>query len=1041
MKNTIRYLSLLVMLCCSIIASGQTQLTLTVSPADAGTVSGSGVYATGRSVTLRATAATGFVFQNWTRTDGTVVSTSANFSYTKQEGDEVLTANFKYQPDTPGEPDTPVFPDKPKKDKYTLTLMASEGGSNLTGAGSYAPATKVSVSVTLLTNYTFLGWFTEQDSLVNSNLKFTYTMGEQDIVLTARFKYSPETPAEPDTPDFPDRPKQPHRISVKALPTEGGTVSVGNSNVTEGNSTNIKATAATNYTFVGWYVADTLFNEKATFSYTMQTKDIEFVAHFKYTPDTPTEPDTPDFPDRPKPQHQITVSAYPTEGGSVSVGSSKVIEGSTTSVKATAATNYTFAGWYVADTLFCEKATFNYTMQTKDIALVAHFRYTPGVPGEPDTPETSRNELFLKSSVRALPGQKVQYPIYLNSSDTLTDIAFNMSFPIGVTPNLGSIVVSEKAVGYTLKCEKLENGCKKRPGISNRRNAEGNEEEAYGSVYAVSLTGGRIEPCGTQLITVTLDVDETFTDSVSGRCGINQISVTNTDGSTETASARHGSMVLREVTEQGTYYYLTVISTGNGTTTVGGKAIRNSLQEIELLEGTSVYAYFAADQGFYLSRVNVDGVNVTEQLTDGRWLVNNITDDVLMEVDYAAVPHVRPTQFTVDGVAYEVTSDTMDVVNVVPNSTINYRGYLTIPSVVTYDDIEWTVTGLADSTFFGCSQLITLSVPATVTSVGNGVFWDCPRLAAVEWLSDTRLADTLWNNNRCVNMLLYVDNRNLAPETVQNVVVAGIGEKIILTDGADFYCPRAFTATQISYMHTYTQQTEISVCRGWESIALPFSATSIRHATQGEIYPFATLTEEDIEAGQRPFWLYEFTADDEWKAATELKAYVPYIISMPNSTAYSLAYRLGGSVTFAAEDAYIETTDMAENVEGTQRWFCPSFATGEAATTDFLLNVAAEYEGQAEGSVFARELRDIRPFEAYFRMESPHETKRFFTVFDDMASGIGNVYDIPRAMTDIMTSGTPVYDLCGRKMGTVKNNTLPALPQGIYIVGGRKIKL
>ena len=1050
MKNTIRYLSLLVVLCCSIASGGhvpeeeaaRSQLKLAVSPVDAGSVSGGGQYVTGASAYLRASAATGFVFLNWTAADGTVVSTSATFTYTKAEGDEVLTANFKYDPSTPGDPVTPVFPEKEVKDKYTLTLQTDDGGSSLKGAGDYAPGTEVNISVSTATNYTFAGWVAPDGTLLSQTAAYTYTMPDDDVTLRATFQYTPGAPGDPTTPVFPDKPVPvpTHKVTATVTPVDAGSATVGTADVAEGSTTQLKATAATGFVFTGWYVADTLYSVSATFTYTMLTEDIAFEARFEYQPGTPGDPTTPVFPDKPDPvpTHKVTATVTPVDAGSATVGTADVAEGSTTQLKATAATGFVFTGWYVADTLYNANATFTYTMLTEDIAFEARFEYRPGTPGDPAVPSSGRYSLFLKSSVRALPGRTVQYPVYLTCLDTLTDIHFNMSFPIGITPNLESIAVSEKAVGYTLKCEKLEGESKTRSYIAGRRYAEEDKDEDYGSVYALSLTGGQTAPCGTQLITMKLDVDETFTDSVSQRCGINQISVTNTDGTTETASARHGSMVLREVTEQGTYYYLTVISTGNGTTTVSGKAIRNSLQEVELLEGTSVYAYFAADQGFYLSRVAIDGVDITEQLANGRWLVNNITDDVTLEVDYAAVPHVRPTRFIVGGVAYQVTSDTADVVSVVPDSAVSYQGHLTIPETVTYDETLWTVTALADSAFCGCSELITLCVPTTVDSVGCGVFWDCPRLAAVEWLPGCPLADSLWNDNRCENMLLYVSNRSLAPETVQNVVVGDTGERIVLTDGADFYCPRAFTATRISYTHTYAQQTVPGVCRGWESIVLPFGATSIRHAAQGEIYPFALLTEEEIEAGLRPFWLYEFTADDEWKATGELKAYVPYIISMPNSTAYPAMYCLGGSVTFAAEDAYIETTDIAENVEGAQRWFCPSFAEAEAAEEDFLLNVAAEYEGHTEGSVFVRQLRKVRPFEAYFRLESPHEAKRFFSIFEDKASSIADTHNESAALPGINTEANVIYDMTGRKVGHIQDGASLTPLRGIYIIGGNK---
>ena len=114
----------------------QGALTLVADPSEGGSVSGGGTYTTGATVSVKATAASNFVFVNWTAADGTIVSETASFSYTKQAGDETLTAHFQYRPGSPGEPDTPVFPEK--KEKYKLTILAETGGSSPQGGGDYS---------------------------------------------------------------------------------------------------------------------------------------------------------------------------------------------------------------------------------------------------------------------------------------------------------------------------------------------------------------------------------------------------------------------------------------------------------------------------------------------------------------------------------------------------------------------------------------------------------------------------------------------------------------------------------------------------------------------------------------------------------------------------------------------------------------------------------------------------------------------------------------------------------------------------------------
>ena len=67
-------------------------VTVSINPAEAGTVSGAGAYGYNSTCILTATPAEGYFFMNWTQ-DGEVVSTAATYSFTV-ESDTELVANF-----------------------------------------------------------------------------------------------------------------------------------------------------------------------------------------------------------------------------------------------------------------------------------------------------------------------------------------------------------------------------------------------------------------------------------------------------------------------------------------------------------------------------------------------------------------------------------------------------------------------------------------------------------------------------------------------------------------------------------------------------------------------------------------------------------------------------------------------------------------------------------------------------------------------------------------------------------------------------------
>ena len=588
----------------------KTTLTVVADPPEGGSVSGGGSYEAGTSVQLKASANTGFQFVSWTR-DGEVVSTANNFKYTKGEGNETLVAHFIYNPSNPSEPDQPNI-----KKKYVLNLVTDEGGYSLSGAGTYAEGTSVRVSVYANTGFVFVGWYDSSETLVSNQSRFDYVVTGNET-LTARFKYAPDSPSEPTQPDI-------KRNYVLTLLTEEGGYSLsGAGTYLEGTSVRINVFAETGYLFTGWYDSNgELVSNQTRFDYTV-TGHATLTARFKYNPDSPSEPTQPDI----KVNHRIIVSASPEDGGTVSVDNATAYEGEQTRVRAYANTGFVFQGWYVADTLFQTASDFYYTMGKKDISLEARFVYNPSSPSEPNVPDNRKYSIYL-TSTRGLPGRTVQYPIYLSSLDSLANIQFNLTFPAGLTPDIDNIKLSGKAQGYTLSCKEVEVTADEPQGAPRRA---ADRETAY----QFTLTDGKLPACNTRLMVIDVAISENVTDTTQ-QVKINQVTVTDTEGTNTTASTRNGAVVMTESPGDGTYYYLTLISTGSGQATVNSRTVRNSLQIFDLLEGSSTNIYFAPDNGYHIDKVTLNEVDITDQvLENSRYLFSNVNADATLTVMFA----------------------------------------------------------------------------------------------------------------------------------------------------------------------------------------------------------------------------------------------------------------------------------------------------------------------------------------------------------------------------------------------------------------------
>lgn len=297
MTKRIRYLTLLLVLLVGSIGSwaqesfnpadppepGQPpmKLEVVVSPAEAGSVSGTGRYVEGVAVNLRAYVNTGFRFVCWTNSAGDVLSTSTSYTHTKGAGHEKLTANYVFDPSNPTEPQEPSM-----IMYYQLQLNATEGGS-VSGGGRYLANTNVTLRAYAESKFDFVAWIDDATGDVLSNsATFNYTTTAKHRSITAQFQFNPDSPVEPSEPIL--------RRAVTATATEGGTTSFSSQYVLIGSSLSFYAYTNSGYDFDGWYLNGELYTHLTSFSYTVTDSYYQnFEARFIFNPSDPSEPSMP----------------------------------------------------------------------------------------------------------------------------------------------------------------------------------------------------------------------------------------------------------------------------------------------------------------------------------------------------------------------------------------------------------------------------------------------------------------------------------------------------------------------------------------------------------------------------------------------------------------------------------------------------------------------------------------------------------------------------------------------------------------------------
>ena len=311
-------------------------------------------------------------------------------------------------------------------------------------------------------------------------------------------------------------------------------------------------------------------------------------------------------------------------------------------------------------------------------------------------------------------------------------------------------------------------------------------------------------------------------------------------------------------------------------------------------------------------------------------------------------------------------------------------------------------------------------------------FWlsDYPMLAAVQ-AGNAEIPAAQYRGIQNPNVLVYVDEDRLAPEGIQNVVVNGVAQEIVLKDASgnnNWYCPQAFQAEKISYTRNFNQQTRIGYSRGWESLALPFAVQTITHQDKGVIAPFGS------DASEYHFWLRRLTHSG-LQAVQTIEANTPYIISMPNSYEYPERFNLSGQVTFAAENVTVPQT-VGVMDESAEFIMAPAFQNMTIQPDIYALNVGEKREYYAAGSVFERNYRDVRPFEAYTMHKGTSPAPMYFIIGENTDD---NTTDILEVRSQVEDGNGEWYDLQGRKLGSTLNVQRSTLKKGVYIQNGRKV--
>ena len=109
--------------------------------------------------------------------------------------------------------------------------------------------------------------------------------------------------------------------------------------------------------------------------------------------------------------------------------------------------------------------------------------------------------------------------------------------------------------------------------------------------------------------------------------------------------------------------------------------------------------------------------------------------------------------FESNGIYYNINSinDTYEVEVTCGENYYSYKGDITLPEYVIYNEIEYFVTSIGSYAFYGCENLENIYLPASLTKIGTSAFSSCIALTDIVIPeSVTEIEDSAFEG--CINL-------------------------------------------------------------------------------------------------------------------------------------------------------------------------------------------------------------------------------------------------------------------------------------------------
>ncbi len=622
--------------------------------------------------------------------------------------------------------------------------------------------------------HTFLGWYNEEDVKVSgeATYDYTFTMPNSEVTYTAKWG----------------------RTSIVSEDTTKGTVSQLTETYLPGDEVSVTATTKPGYTFIGWYKGDEKVADSLTYEFTMSAENVTYMAKWI----------------------KVMVESEDTSKGTVSQLTGTYLPGDKASVTAITNSGYTFIGWYKGDEKIADSLTYEFTMPAENVTYMAKW---------------------------------IICPVNLGVSNS----------------DAGSVSMADTTVAG----ERVTITATTNPGYTFIGWYKGDEKVADSLVYEFTMSAENVTYTA-KWIKVTVESEDTSKGTVSQLTG----TYLPEDTASVTATTKSGYTFIgwyngeEKVADTLTYEF--VMPAENVTYTA--KWIKVTVESEDTTKGTVSQltgTYLPGDTASVTATTKsgytfIGWYNGDDKLTDSLTYeftmpAENVTYTAKWEMNPEMEPFIftsTPTSLTITGVktkdatsltipAYvtDIAPDTFSGCNALASievdaGSVTYTSedgilynkakteFVHIPNALAGNvSVPYGITSIGDSAFSGRSGLTSITIPDSVTSIGDA-FSGCNNITsatmptiAINYIPQDSLQTVVLTSGDSIGSYAFLDCSSLTSITIPGSVTS-IGE------GAFSGCS-GLTSITIPNSVTGIGSSAFSGCSSLESITIVFRRLSI----------------------------------------------------------------------------------------------------------------------------------------------------------------------------------------------------------------------